>query len=129
MAEAGRILVVDDEPGMRDMLWWSLERLGYSLAQARDGEEALRALDGGGVDLIITDLTMPRRGGLELLRALARRPDSPPVIVVTGFGTVETAVEAMRLGARDFLLKPYELELLLARVRECIPEESHAHRA
>lgn len=124
-----RILLVDDEPGMRDMLWWSLERQGYAIAQARDGEEALRKLDEGGVDLVITDLTMPRRGGLDLLRALARRPGSPPVVVVTGFGTVETAVEAMRLGARDFLLKPYELDVLLARVRECLREKGHAAAA
>lgn len=126
MPEPPRLLLVDDEPGMLDMLRWALCRQGYELSQARDGEAALRRLDEGGVDLVITDLTMPQQGGLDLLRALARRPASPPVIVVTGFGTVETAVEAMRLGARDFLLKPYDLDLLLARVRECLHEKTRA---
>lgn len=129
MPEAGRLLLVDDELGMRDMLAWALQRLGYSIASARDGQEALNRLVDGGVDLVITDLTMPRQGGLDLLRALAARSGSPPVIVVTGFGTVETAVEAMRLGARDFLLKPYDLDVLLARVRECLDEKARVDAA
>ncbi len=120
MDERKRILVVDDEEGMRDMLWWSLERQGYRIAQARDGVEALACVEAGGVDLVITDVTMPRSGGLQLLRALSRGPRMPAVIVLTGFGTVESAVEAMRLGARDFLLKPCDLGRLLARVRECL---------
>ena len=120
MAERRRILLVDDEPGMRDMLWWSLERAGYDIVQAGDGVEALARLEAGGVDLVITDLTMPRRGGLDLLRALRERPGCPPVIVATGFGTVETAVEAMRLGAVDFLLKPFDYDRLIERVHACL---------
>jgi DNA-binding NtrC family response regulator len=120
--EPGVILLVDDEPGMRDMLHWALSRGGRRVEQACDGEQALARVEAGGVSLVITDLTMPRRGGLDLLRALSARRPRPAVIVTTGFGTVETAVEAMRLGAADFLLKPFELGALLPRVDACLQD-------
>lgn len=120
MHEIKRILLVDDEAGMRDMLSWSLRDRGYALERAGNGTEALGVIERHPIDLVITDLTMPQRNGFELLAALRERESPPPVIVVTGFGTVEMAVEAMRLGAADFMLKPFDLARLFARIAELL---------
>ncbi len=114
------VLIVDDEPGMRDMLSWSLRDSGYGVKTASNGAEAVELMRATPVDLVITDLTMPRLGGFGLLAAAAASPLKTPVIVVTGFGTVEMAVHAMKLGAADFLLKPFDLGRLLARVHESL---------
>lgn len=112
------VLIVDDEEGVRDMLRWCLGGCGFDIAVARDGEEALAVIAGGGVDLVVTDLSMPRLGGFRLLEVLSRREQRPAAIVITGFGTVEMAVQAMRHGASDFLLKPFDPQHLVARIRE-----------
>lgn len=113
------ILIVDDELGMRDMLRWCLRESGYEIKVARDGVEAVALMDAQTVDLVVTDLTMPRLDGFGLLEA-AGGAVKTPVIVVTGFGTVEMAVHAMKLGAADFILKPYDVDLLIERIRESI---------
>jgi DNA-binding NtrC family response regulator len=120
-----RLLVVDDEAGMRDMLRWSLEASEYEVITARDGEEAAALILAGGVDLVITDITMPRLGGFGLLRIAAGTEPRTPVIVMTGFGTVEMAVHAMRLGASDFLLKPFDERRLAVRIEETLRGEKH----
>ncbi|MDE2491088.1 MAG: response regulator [Elusimicrobia bacterium] len=103
---------------MREMLAWALAQRGFEIIIAVDGEAAAEALARRRVDVVVTDLTMPRADGLALLAAArAIRPDLA-VIVVTGFATVETAVLAMRAGARDFLLKPFDLEALSIRIEE-----------
>ncbi|MBI3553327.1 MAG: response regulator [Elusimicrobia bacterium] len=111
---------MDDEEGMRDMLRWYLGGSGFDIATASDGEEALAVVARGGVDLIVTDLTMPRLGGFKLLEALSRDEKRPAAIVITGFGTVEMAVSAMRRGASDFLLKPFDPQHLIARIKEIL---------
>ena len=116
------VLVVDDEPGMRDMLRWYLGECGFEMKTARDGEEAVEVLSAGPVDLVITDLTMPRLNGFALLDAIGARRPRPPVIVITGFGTVEMAVLAMRRGASDLLLKPFDAQHLLRRIQEVLAE-------
>jgi DNA-binding NtrC family response regulator len=121
MAEPRKVvLIVDDEPGMRDMLRWSLGGREFEIVTARDGVEANALLAAGGVDLVITDLTMPRLGGLDVLEAAARTLPRTPVIVMTGFGTVELAVYAMRRGASDFLLKPFDARRLAERIQETL---------
>lgn len=114
------MLVVDDEAGMRDMLRWSLGESEFDVVAARDGREAAALLAAGGVDLVVTDLTMPRLGGFGVLDAAAGTVPATPVIVMTGFGTVEMAVHALRRGACDFLLKPFDVGLLAARIRETL---------
>lgn len=114
------VLVVDDEPGMRDMLRWQLDGAGFATRLAVDGAEAIEIIARDDVDLVITDLTLSRATGLQLLQTLRRRSARPIVIVVTGFGTVETAVAAMKAGAADFLLKPFDLPQLLERIRELL---------
>jgi two-component system response regulator AtoC len=105
-----RILVVDDEAKMRRILELSLKNMGHEVAQAGDGVEALAALDTTPFDLVLTDLRMPRMDGIELLRKLRERGEETPVIVLTAYGTIETAVEAMKCGASDYIIRPFEIE-------------------
>ena len=102
----GRILVVDDEPGFRTLLREILEEAGHSVTEARDGAEALSFVERGSFDLVLTDRLMPRVDGMELLRRLKSRPSSPPVVVLTAHGSIPEAVEAVRLGAADYMTKP-----------------------
>jgi len=105
-----RILVVDDELKMRRLLELSLSNLGHEVVQAGDGIEALACFDEAPFDLVMTDLKMPRMDGLELLRKLRERGEAVPVIVLTAYATIETAVEAMKLGAADYIIRPFEME-------------------
>ena len=114
------VLVVDDEQGIRDMLSWYLGQREFEVHTAPDGRAAEEVLSRQPVDLVISDVTMPKLNGLQLLDAIGRLKPGPAVIMMTGFGTVETAVHAMRRGAADFLLKPFDLEHLISRVSEVI---------
>jgi DNA-binding NtrC family response regulator len=115
-----RILIVDDEKNVRATLQRALELEGHETGQAGDGREALARLDGGGYDLAMVDLAMPRLDGMELLDELAERRDPTPVIILTAHGTVERAVEALRKGAYDFLEKPPDRERLLHAVARAL---------
>jgi two-component system, NtrC family, response regulator AtoC len=107
----GAVLIVDDEPYVRDSLATVLARRGFDVRTAAGPEEALGAL--AGVDVVVTDLKMPGGSGLELVQRLSERGASPAVIVLTGYGTVHSAVECMKAGARDYLLKPVNPEELV----------------
>lgn len=108
----GHILIVEDRESLRRMLQRALTGEGYRVTAAADGEAAVEHLGRDGYDLVLTDLKLPGVSGLEVLAASrAAQPDTP-VVVLTGYGTVGTAVEAMKLGALDFLEKPVELEEL-----------------
>jgi two-component system response regulator FlrC len=117
-----RILVVDDEEGIRTFLSETLELEGHAVTQAGDGREALERLGRESFDLMITDLSMPRMDGMELVRRVRDQQPDTEIIVLTAHGTVATAVEAMRLGAFDFLQKPLDspeqLSFLAARAVE-----------
>jgi len=117
--DGARLLVVDDEPTQREMLSSILERAGYRVTVAADGREAVAKLEGRHYDLMLTDQKMPEMDGLELLdRARSQIPDLP-VVLMTAYGSVSTAVDAMKRGAADYLTKPFErdeLLLVLAKV-------------
>ena len=120
MADA-TILVVDDERSMRDLLAIMLKREGYEVTTADGGEAALAALKGTGFDLVITDLRMRGMDGLGVLRAAKELDPQAVVLVVTAFASTETAVEAMKLGAYDYITKPFKLEeirLIIAKALE-----------
>jgi DNA-binding NtrC family response regulator len=111
------ILVVDDEPSMRIGLKEVLKRAGYDVETANNGEEAIKRLDEGGLDVVITDLRMPGKDGMDVLRhAQSKHPDVL-VYMITAHGDVPTAVEAMKLGAGDFIQKPFKIDEVRARVR------------
>jgi two-component system response regulator FlrC len=107
MMDGRRILVVDDEGGMRAGLVEVLTRGGGTVEAAATAEEALERLERGGIELLVTDLRLPGRSGLELLREARRAEIDVPAIVITAHGTIEDAVAAMKLGAIDFLTKPF----------------------
>ncbi|WP_426112471.1 sigma-54-dependent transcriptional regulator [Massilia sp. PWRC2] len=113
------VLVVDDEPNMRRVLEIMLGAAGYAVFSAANGREALALLRSAPVDLLITDLRMPEMDGIELLRQMRADGIDAPVIMITAHGTVETAVAAMKFGASDYILRPFDidaLELVIARV-------------
>ncbi len=108
-----KILIVEDEPAIINLTRRILEREGFEVASAGDGNEALKILDKEHIDLLLTDIRMPGINGLELLKHFKeRRPDAAAVIV-TGYGTIETVQEAIRLGANGFVLKPFAKAKLL----------------
>jgi DNA-binding NtrC family response regulator len=113
-----RILIAEDEANLRAVLQKELERLGYRVQVAPDGEAALRKLEESNVDVLLCDINMPRINGMEVLRRVHERPNPPEVIMLTGQATVETAIEAMKLGAYDYLTKPYIIAELDVRVRQ-----------
>ena len=116
-----RTLLVEDEANMVRTLAKILERKGYSVDAAGTGEEALQRLSERTYDLVITDLNMPVMDGLQLLREMKTLQITPATIVLTGHGTIQSAVEAMKLGAGDYLIKPChpdELLMVAARLLE-----------
>ncbi len=116
--KSARILIAEDEANLRLVLQKELERLGYRVQVAPDGEAALRKLEESNVDVLLCDINMPRIDGMEVLRRVHERPNPPEVIMLTGQATVETAVEAMKLGAYDYLTKPYHITELDVRVKQ-----------
>jgi DNA-binding NtrC family response regulator len=106
----GRILVVDDEWSIRDVLSNILRSEGYEVDTAEDGEQGIRKIEAGNYDLVITDLKMPKVDGIEVLRYLSTLNGPTLGIVATGYGSIESAVEALRLGAFDYITKPFHLD-------------------
>jgi two-component system response regulator AtoC len=102
----GRVLVADDEEGVRTFLAESLERAGHEVTQVADGEAALRAVHEEPFDVVLTDLRMPGTDGMTVVRTVRTEQPDVEVVVLTAFGDVATAVEAMKLGAFDYLQKP-----------------------
>ena len=115
-----RILVVDDEESIRDLLRLVLTREGYSVVTANGGEEAIEYLEAQRFDLVITDLVMPRVNGVEVLRAARRIDPKYPVMVITGYPSVETVTELVRLGAGDYLTKPFNIDVVRMTVAKLL---------
>ncbi len=117
-----RILVVDDDEGVRDALKMTLEYEGYECLFARSGREGLDRLGAESVDLVLLDVKMPGMDGLEVLRRMRERGDAVPVIVISGHGTISTAVEATKQGAFTFLEKGFEGDVLKVNVRNALEQ-------
>ena len=117
------VLVVDDEPELRQALSRLLGRNGYHVLTAGNGEEGLEALRRDEVHLVLTDLMMPKMGGLELLKAAQVVAPAAQIIIITGHGTIETAVEAMKMGAYDFVEKPFTTTTTLNVVRKALEKQ------
>jgi len=118
------ILIVEDEAKMRRLLELNLEEEGFTTLSAGDAETGLKLLRENSVDLVVTDLKLPGMNGLDFLQAVKHQNAVLPVIVMTAFGTVETAVEAMKAGASDYVLKPFSL----AEMRMVIHKELDVHK-
>ncbi|UCF88771.1 MAG: sigma-54-dependent Fis family transcriptional regulator [bacterium] len=121
MSTRGRIMVVDDERSMRDMLEIFLGREGYEVDGYSAASEALEALQSDqDFDLIITDINMPGLTGLDLLRSVKELEEDLPVIMITAYGSPDSAVEAMKLGAADYITKPFRIEEVKARISAAV---------
>lgn len=106
MSPVKRILIIDDEPNVRLMFRTALESAGHEVVESEGGEQGLRRLRQSPADLVLLDLQMPTMGGMEVLRRLRSDENLVPVVIITAYGSVPDAVEAMKLGAIDFLAKP-----------------------
>lgn len=119
-----RILVVDDEKSMRDFLSIMLKKEGYEVSIAGNGEDAVRAVQAEIFDLVITDVKMPRMDGLEVLTMVKDVSPETVVLMITAFATTETAVEAMKLGAYDYITKPFKVEEIKLVIRKALEKRS-----
>jgi DNA-binding NtrC family response regulator len=123
------ILIVDDEPSIRKVLGAHLRRDGYDVTAAASGVEAIEILQEEGADLVITDLRMPGMDGLELLRWVKQSYPGLPVIMLTAHGTVDSAVEALKRGAQDFLTKPFDQDELRLVILKALAQEEKSRRS
>ncbi|HTY10164.1 MAG: response regulator [Bacteroidota bacterium] len=123
MAEKNSILVVDDEDALRTVLSSELESEGYVVATAGDGDEAISVLQGKSFDLVLLDIKMPRVDGFEVLRFIKERYPATKVIMLTGFADLKNAIESKKLGAEDFVSKPYDLVDLLTTIERVLTSE------
>ena len=121
MSSKKHILVVDDEAAYRQMLSELIESMGHSIDAAGDGEQAVKMATEHDYDLVITDLSLPKLNGTQVLAAVKRVHPDTPVIMVTGYAAVDTAIEAMKFGAYDYIAKPFnidQVELIVERALE-----------
>jgi len=123
-----RILIIDDEPSIRKVLAAHLTHDGYEVETAKDGGEGISKIDTAQFHAVVTDLKMPNIGGLEVLHWASRNHPGLPVIIITAHGTVDTAVEAIKLGAHDYVTKPFDRDELKLIIRKAVQTEEASAR-
>ena len=116
----GRVLIVDDEKAIRWSLGEALRNEGYDVAEAENGKTAIKSFRDDPADIVILDLKLPDKNGLDILKTLKKEDADLPVIMMTAYGEVETAVEALKSGAYDFMLKPFQLEKMKVAIRHAL---------
>jgi len=124
-----KVLVVDDEANLRKVLATLLRRDGFDVTVAEDGEQGLAEFHKSGADIVVTDLVMPRMGGMELLKAIHAEDAQVPIVVITAHGTVDSAVEAIKGGAFDFITKPFDQTELSQVIQKAWATRSLSHRS
>lgn len=122
----GKVLLVDDRPEFLDILGERIAARGYEVGRAASGGEALSAVSGQGYDAVVLDVVMPEMDGIETLKRLRELDPDLAVILLTGYGTSQEVIQALALGAQDFLVKPADLDSLLERVDEAIARKAAA---
>jgi DNA-binding response OmpR family regulator len=128
MTSTFTILIVDDEPNLRRSLALILQRSGYAVTTAECAEQVHQYLQAGAYDLVFLDLKMPDINGLDLLPEIRRKYPEMPVLILTAHATLESAIDAVRKGARDYLLKPIDPKQILSRVNEVLAEQQQPRR-
>ncbi|MEE9180466.1 MAG: response regulator, partial [Vicinamibacteria bacterium] len=118
-----RILVVDDETSMRQLLEITLRKEGYRVTMAESGQKAVEALSKAAYDLVISDIKMPDMSGVEVLRVVKQSAPETPVIMITAYSSAETAVEALRLGAYDYIAKPFKIDELKVTIKNALEKQ------
>lgn len=119
----GKILIVEDEKGMRDVLQILLEGEDYTVMATSGGEDGLSCINNNTFDLVITDIKMPRVDGFEILKKVKEVSPDTLVIMITAFGTTESAIEAMKLGAYDYIHKPFKIDEIRLIVKKAIEKK------
>ncbi|MEK6717015.1 MAG: sigma-54 dependent transcriptional regulator, partial [candidate division NC10 bacterium] len=127
MTSQERVLIVDDEEQMRDLLAKVLEKNGFQVAAAGDGAQALALLEKEPVDLVVTDVRMPGLGGMEALKAIKELNPDIIVIIMTAFGSIDQAVQAVKEGAYDYINKPFKIDEMLLTIRKALEERRLRH--
>ena len=122
MAKKSSILVVDDEDALRTVLSGELISEGYDVATAGDGDEAINELQKSLYDLVLLDIKMPRMNGFEVLKFIKEKHAKTKVVMLTGFADLKNAIESKKLGADDFVSKPYDLVDLLTTIERVLSE-------
>ncbi len=122
------ILIIDDEPNLRRSLGLILQRAGYIITAAANAAEAIHLLQAGAYDLTFLDIKLPDQNGIQLLPQLRELYPEMPILILTAHATLDTAIEAVRLGARDYLLKPIDPDNILKRVEEILRETKPKRR-
>ena len=128
MAENRTILIIDDELNLSRSLGLILLRAGYTVSTAENGQQALQLLQAGAFDLVFLDIKLPGQSGIQLLPRIRELYPEMPVLILTGRATLETAIESVRAGARDYLLKPIDPENILSRVNQLLSEQKQPKR-
>jgi len=123
-----KLLLVDDDPFILEGIGEDLERNGYHVTRASDGETAVDLIESTRFDLVITDLVMGSTDGIQVLKKTKELNSDAQVIILTGFGDINSAIEALRSGADDFLLKPCESQEMLFRVKNCLEKQELTRR-
>ena len=121
--DRGRILAIDDEPNIRLLIQNEFQLEGFEVTIAKDGEEGLALFDQQTFDIVLLDIKLPRMSGIEVLRRLKRKAPLTEVFMITGYGDIKTAVESLKLGAREYITKPFKLDELITLVKELIPDD------
>ncbi len=120
MGTSHSILIIDDEPNLRRSLGLILQRAGYIITTASNAGEAIHLLQAGAYDLTFLDIKLPDQNGIQLLPQLRLLYPEMPILILTAHATLDTAIEAVRQGARDYLLKPIDPASILSRVDEIL---------
>jgi len=128
MKKLGRVMVVDDEENIREVLSNYLESMNYSVDTAEDGQEALKKYKKGDFALIISDLLMPNIDGLELLKKIREIDKDVIFLMITGYPSIETAVDAIKKGAYDYITKPFHMEDVKLRIERAFEKRSLKER-
>jgi two-component system response regulator AtoC len=125
----GRILAIDDEPNIRRLIQSEFKLEGYDISLAQDGEEGLKLLDDQVFDVVLLDIKLPRMNGIEVLKRLKEKAPQTEVLMITGYGDIKTAVESLKLGAREYITKPFKLDELLALVNQIVSQKGTSQKA
>ena len=122
MSEKNRLLVVDDEDALRTVLCSELKSEGFDVKDAGDGDEAIEILDKDEFDLVLLDIKMPKVNGFDVLKHVKDKHPQTKVVMLTGFADLKNAIESKKLGAEDFVSKPYDLVDLLTTIERVLSE-------
>lgn len=128
MKNLGQILIVDDEDNIREVLATYLQGLNYNVLTAHDGQDALAKYKKGDFDLIISDLLMPNIDGLELLKRVREKDKDVIFLMITGYPSIETAVDAIKKGAYDYITKPFHMEDVKLRIERAFEKRTLKER-